>query len=55
MYYVNPNEVLRIFEIYIDGHIEDHGEMLSKGAVIEELRDALDDVADVEWIDKDGE
>ena len=45
MYYVNPEEVMRLFTAYL----EEYGEMVSKDAVIEELEDALDS-AECEWV-----
>jgi hypothetical protein len=52
MYYVNPNEVMRLFETYLDDY---NGGLISKETAKEELQDALDS-ADCEWIDKeDGE
>lgn len=49
MYYVNPNEVMRLFETYLDDY---NGGLISKETAKEELQDALDS-ADCEWIDKE--
>lgn len=51
MYYVNPNEVMRLFNAYLKEYKLD---MITKESVIEELQDALDS-AESEWIEKDGE
>ncbi len=48
MYYVNPNEVLKLFTAYI----EEYGHVISKDTAIEELQDALDN-AECEWIGAD--
>ena len=50
MYYVNPNEVVKLFTAYI----EEYGDMLSRNEAIEELQDALDS-AECEWIEADDE
>jgi len=50
MYYVNPNEVLRLFTAYI----EEYGDTLSRDEAIGELRDALNS-AECEWIGADDE
>ena len=48
MYYVNPNEVLKLFTAYI----EEYGDTLPRDKAIEELQDALDN-AECEWIGAD--
>lgn len=47
MYYVNPNEVMRLFKAYLE---EYKIEMITKETAIEELQDALDS-AEREWIE----
>lgn len=46
MKYVNPEDVMKLFILYID----EYGDVLSKGLAISELQDALDD-AEYEEID----
>ena len=50
MYFVNPEDVMRLFESYV----EEYGDMISKESAIEELKDALDS-AEMEWIDRGDE
>ena len=50
MYYVNPNEVLKLFTAYI----EEYGDTLPRDKAIEELQDALDDAGCV-WEGADDE
>lgn len=47
MFYVNPNEVMKLFKAYLE---EYKIEMITKGTAIEELQDALDS-AEREWIE----
>lgn len=47
MFYVNPNEVMRLFKAYLE---EYKIEMITKETAIEELQDALDS-AEREWIE----
>lgn len=48
MYYVNPEDVMRLFKVYL----KDYGPMISKETAIEELKDALDS-AEMEWIHRE--
>ena len=50
MFYVNPNEVMRLFKTYL----EEYKGMITKETAIEELQDALDS-AEREWVEQEGE
>lgn len=50
MYFVNPEDVMRLFKDYL----EEYEGLISKETAIENLEDALDN-AEIEWIDREME
>ena len=50
MYFVNPNEVMRLFKAYLD----EYPGLISKETAKDELQDALDN-AECEWVEKGDE